>query len=42
MMKRQHITVIPGDGIGPGLMTAALKVLDKLGCEFEYDYAEIG
>jgi len=42
MMKRQHITVIPGDGIGPGLITAALKVLDKLGCEFEYDYAEIG
>ena len=42
MMKRQHITVIPRDGIGPSLMTAALKVLDKLGCEFEYDYAEIG
>lgn len=41
-MKRQHIAVIPGDGIGPGLMTTALRVLDKLGCEFEYDYAEIG
>jgi len=40
MMKRQHIAVIPGDGIGPGLMTTALRVLDKLGCEFEYDYAE--
>jgi len=36
------ITVIPGDGIGPSLTEATLKVLDKLGCDFEYEYAEAG
>lgn len=36
------ITVIPGDGIGPGITDATLKVLDKLGCNFQYDFAEAG
>lgn len=36
------ITVIPGDGIGPSLTDATLKVLEKLGCDFEYEYAEAG
>jgi isocitrate dehydrogenase (NAD+) len=36
-MTRQIITVIPGDGIGPEITRAALKVLDALDCELEYD-----
>lgn len=36
------ITVIPGDGIGPSLTEATIKVLDKLGCDFEYEYAQAG
>ncbi|WP_341503459.1 isocitrate dehydrogenase [Gallaecimonas sp. GXIMD4217] len=41
-MSKQRITVIPGDGIGPDIVDAALKVLDKAGCEFEYDFAKAG
>jgi len=36
------ITVIPGDGIGPSLTEATIKVLEKLECDFEYEYAEAG
>jgi len=36
------ITVIPGDGIGPGITKATLRVLDKLNCGFEYAYAHAG
>lgn len=28
MSKNYHIAVLPGDGIGPEVMTQALKVLD--------------
>lgn len=38
----QRITVIKGDGIGPDIVDSALKVLDKVGCNFEYDFAEAG
>lgn len=38
----QRITVIKGDGIGPDIVDSALKVLDKVGCNFEYDYADAG
>ncbi len=38
----QRITVIPGDGVGPSIMDATLKVLDKLGLGFEYDFADAG
>ncbi len=31
------ITVIPGDGIGPEITHAALRVLDALDCGFSYD-----
>ena len=33
----QRITVIPGDGIGPEIMDATLRVLDALELGFEYD-----
>lgn len=41
-MSKQRITVIPGDGIGPDIIDSALKVLDKAGCDFEYDFAKAG
>jgi isocitrate dehydrogenase (NAD+) len=36
-MSKQKITIIPGDGIGPEITKAALRVLDALDCDFEYD-----
>ncbi len=36
------ITVIPGDGIGPDIVDATLKVLDKAGCNFTYEFADAG
>ena len=32
-----HVTLIPGDGIGPGITDATVRVLDAAGCEFVYD-----
>ena len=36
------IAVIPGDGIGPEIMTATLRVLDALDCGLTYDFTEAG
>lgn len=41
-MTQRRITVIPGDGIGPDIISAAIQVLDKVGCDFAYDYADAG
>ncbi len=41
-MTQQRITVIPGDGIGPDIVSAAIQILDKAGCDFAYDYADAG
>ncbi|MBC3764913.1 isocitrate dehydrogenase [Neptunicella marina] len=41
-MAQQRITVIPGDGIGPSIIDSAIQILDKVGCDFEYDYADAG
>ena len=30
-------TLIPGDGIGPEIVAAAMKVLDALGAPFDWD-----
>jgi isocitrate dehydrogenase (NAD+) len=38
----QTITVIPGDGIGPEIMTATLRCLDALDCGFSYEYRQAG
>lgn len=38
----QRITVIKGDGIGPDIVDSALQVLEKVGCDFEYDFADAG
>lgn len=39
---KTRITVIPGDGIGPEIMTSTLRCLDALGCGFEYDFKQAG
>ena len=36
------IAVIPGDGIGPEIMSATLHVLDALDCGLSYDTVEAG
>jgi isocitrate dehydrogenase (NAD+) len=36
------IAVIRGDGIGPEIMDATLRVLDALQCGFQYEFAEAG
>jgi isocitrate dehydrogenase (NAD+) len=37
-----RITLIPGDGIGPELVTAARRVLEATGVEFDWDEQEAG
>ncbi len=36
------ITVIPGDGIGPEIMTATLRVLDALDTGLQYEFVDAG
>ncbi|MBS0514663.1 MAG: isocitrate dehydrogenase [Proteobacteria bacterium] len=36
------IAVIPGDGIGPEIMQATLRVIDALGLDIKYDFVEAG
>jgi isocitrate dehydrogenase (NAD+) len=36
------IAVIRGDGIGPEIMDATLRVLDALQCGFQYEFVEAG
>jgi len=38
----QTLTVIPGDGIGPEIMRATLRVLDELKTGLQYDVVEAG
>jgi len=38
----QTISVISGDGIGPEIMKANIRVLDALDCGLEYEYVEAG
>ena len=46
LMQSYKIAVLPGDGIGPEVMKAALKVLDTSGeieaVRFDYEYAQVG
>ena len=41
-MSKQLITVIRGDGIGESIVNACIQVLDKAGCDFDYEYADAG
>ena len=41
-MSKQALTVIPGDGIGPSIIDATIEVLNAVGCNFEYKFADAG
>jgi len=41
-MVQKTITVIPGDGIGPEIMTATLRVLARLDCKLSYEEHRAG
>ena len=41
-MAKRRVTLIPGDGVGPSLVDAALKVLDAAGAEIDWDWQEAG
>ncbi|HEY9089679.1 MAG TPA: NADP-dependent isocitrate dehydrogenase [Anaerolineaceae bacterium] len=41
-MQKQRITVAYGDGIGPEIMGAVLRVVEAAGAPLEYDVIEIG
>lgn len=42
MSSSKKVTVAYGDGIGPEIMDATLRILDKAGANLEYDVIEIG
>ncbi|MCH7409228.1 NADP-dependent isocitrate dehydrogenase [Belliella sp. DSM 111904] len=42
MSSKTKITVAYGDGIGPEIMEATLKILEAAGAQLEYDVIEIG
>ena len=42
MKVNKTISVISGDGIGPEITSAALRVLDALDCGLQYEFAEAG
>jgi len=42
MMAKHAITVAKGDGIGPEIMQANLRVLNALGADLEIDYIDVG
>lgn len=42
MSAKRKITVAYGDGIGPEIMEATLKILEAAGAQLEYDIIEIG
>ena len=45
-MKSENILILPGDGVGPGIMKEAIKIIDTLNtskiCKIEYESADIG
>jgi isocitrate dehydrogenase len=41
-MNTQKITIAHGDGIGPEIMEATLKILEASGAKLEYDTIEVG
>ena len=46
MTKEYHISVIPGDGTGPEVVTEGIKILqtlaDKFGFKLNFTYYDIG
>lgn len=42
MERNYRIAVLPGDGVGPEVITEAVKVLDVLGLDLEFVYCDVG
>jgi isocitrate dehydrogenase len=42
MAQKTPITIARGDGIGPEIMDATLKILEAAGAQLEYEDIEIG
>ncbi|MGB9693187.1 MAG: isocitrate/isopropylmalate family dehydrogenase, partial [Candidatus Sumerlaeaceae bacterium] len=40
--KSYRVTLVPGDGIGPEVTTAAVRVLEATGLPFEWEEVEAG
>ncbi|MDA3922059.1 MAG: isocitrate dehydrogenase [Salinisphaera sp.] len=41
-MSKIPLTVIRGDGIGPDIVDAALRVIEAVQAEFDYDFVKVG
>ena len=45
-MNKTNLLLLPGDGVGPEIMTEATKVIDALNssglCNISIDYGDIG
>lgn len=41
-MSKTRITVAKGDGIGPEIMDATLRILEAAGAELDYDFIDVG
>src|SRR6202165_451191 len=41
-MTRHAVTLIPGDGVGPEICEAAVKVLEATGVKFDWDVHQAG
>ena len=41
-MSRHSVTLVPGDGVGPEICAAAVRVLEATGVEFEWDVQKAG
>lgn len=41
-MSKTRITVAKGDGIGPEIMDATLRIIEAAGAELDYDFIDIG
>ena len=39
---RHRVTLIPGDGIGPEVTDAALRVIEEVGVSIDWDRVEAG
>ncbi len=41
-MGRHSVTLVPGDGVGPEICDAAVRVLEATGVEFDWDVQQAG
>src|ERR1700738_3153105 len=41
-MAKHAVTLIPGDGVGPEICDASVRVLEATGVEFEWDVQQAG